>query len=102
MEVKFFHKDIKKFIATLEKGTYARVMRLLYLLEEYGNNLSMPYSKNIGQGLFELRTMGKQKVRLIYTFHKGEAILLHVFLKNKNNIPHNDLKISLERKACFV
>ncbi len=68
------------------------------LLECFGNKLGMPYSKKIDENLFELRIRGSQEVRIIFTFSKNKAILLHGFIKKEQKIPKRHLRIAWERK----
>ncbi len=99
MKIEFFHKDIKQFIETLEESTVAKVLRTLDLLEKFGYELKMPHSKNIKDGLFELRIRGSQEVRFLYFFHKTKiVIVLHGFVKKGNKIPVKHLKTAISRK----
>ena len=51
---------------------YVKTMRSLGLLESTGNMLTMPYSKHLQEGIFELRTIqGNNITRLFYFFDKG-------------------------------
>ena len=81
MEVKIFDDNLEKFIKSLEKPTIAKVLRIIDLLELFGNKLNMPHSKKVAVHLFELRVRGIQDVRILYAFNKGEVVLLHGFIK---------------------
>lgn len=71
------------FINTLEVKLRAKVFRDLKLLEEKGNELRLPYSENLGDGIFELRTIqGNNIVRNLYFFIIGKKIVItHGFRK---------------------
>lgn len=71
------------FINTLEVKLRAKVFRDLKLLEEKGNELRLPYSENLGDGIFELRTIqGNNIVRNLYFFIIGKKIIItHGFRK---------------------
>ena len=56
--------DVEKFIFKLQKPTKSKVSRYMELLEDYGFNLRMPYSKRITTNLYELRIHGRQEVRI--------------------------------------
>jgi len=102
MQIKFYHSDIEKFIKKLEKQTIAKVLRTLDLLENFGEDLKMPHSKNIGKGLHELRIRGVQEVRFIYTFQSGKIIIvLHGFTKKTQKIPAKHIQLALERKSSL-
>ena len=91
MNIKFFDDNVEKLITSFEEPTIARVLRILDLLEIFGNRLGLPHSKKIEKNLFELRIRGKQEVRIFYTFHKGEVVLLHGFVKKSQRIPQKEL-----------
>jgi len=63
MEVVFF-KQATKFLYGLENDARVKTYRLIERLKSEGNTLSVPVSKNLGQGLFELRTLGSISIRL--------------------------------------
>jgi phage-related protein len=103
MEIRFFHHEIEQFIASLEKSTIAKVLRTFNLLEMFGNQLGMPHSKKVGDGLFELRIRGIQEVRFLYTFQKEEiVIVLHGFVKKSQKIPSKELRLAQQRKASLT
>ncbi len=72
MEARIFDDDLEKFIKSLEKSTIAKVLRIIDLLELFGNRLNMPHSKKVVSHLFELRIRGVHEVRILYVFNKGK------------------------------
>lgn len=101
MEIKSFTKDIDKFILDLDISVSSKVNSTLLFLREFGNNLSLPYSKALGDGLFELRISGKVPVRIIYCFYENNVILLHIFIKKQNKIPIKELDLAKKRKSIL-
>ncbi len=101
MNIYFAHRDIEDFVRSLEKSTIAKILRTIDFLERFGHRLGMPHSKAIGNGLFELRVRGIQEVRLLYVFRRGDAIILHGFLKKSNRTPEKEIRIALNRKKSF-
>ncbi len=95
MKVNFLDSKVEEFISSLEKPTVAKVLRTIDLLEMFGYSLRLPHSKRIRKNLYELRIRGKQEVRILYTFHKDEGILLHGFLKKSQRIPPKELQIAV-------
>ncbi|MEK7170566.1 MAG: type II toxin-antitoxin system RelE/ParE family toxin [Patescibacteria group bacterium] len=91
MEVIYWNEKVEKFINYLDRITSSRVKNTIYLLEEHGHLLDMPDSKSLGKGLFELRTQGKIKVRILYIFHKNKAYLVHGFVKKASKIGTKDI-----------
>ena len=59
-EIIFYEKDngecpVEEFLDSLELKMRAKMVGLLELLEEKGNQLREPYSKHIDDGIFEIR-----------------------------------------------
>lgn len=92
MEIVYWNEKIKDFINDLDRETRARIFRVIDQLERYGNMLDMPDSKSLGKGLFELRTQGKVKVRLLYIFQNHKAYFLHAFVKKAWKINVRDIR----------
>ena len=61
MEIIYYHKDIVKFIDKLDIKTRARTLRFIELLQNLGNKINYPYSKNISKNIFELRIDGEKQ-----------------------------------------
>lgn len=102
MKVESFSNSIDKFIYSLDNITQVRALRILELLEKYENNLGMPYSKSLKGGLFELRILGANHVRLIYCFHKEKIIILNAFTKKTNKIPPRELELATKRHKTLA
>lgn len=57
-----------------------------------------PLSKALGDGLFELRHVGKLNTRLLWFFMKGRRIVVVHGIRNKGQaIPARDLAVARER-----
>lgn len=97
MNIRFFDAQLEKFIRSLDESAIAKVLRTIDLLEMFGHKLAMPHSKKVYARLFELRVQGKQEVRIFYTFHKGEAVLLYGFIKKSRRIPKREMLIALKK-----
>ena len=98
MEIIYASKKIEAFIKKTDKKLSARIERSIDLLEVCGNDIEFPHSKSIGRGLFELRTEGNPQVRIIFVFHKGQAYLLHIFMKKEQKIRKSDIDAALRVK----
>ena len=58
-----------------------------------------PLSKSLGDGLFELRHVGKLNTRVLWFFVKGRRIIAVHGMRNKGQaIPARDLDMARERK----
>ena len=82
-------------------GLDITVNEAIDLLERFGNQLGLPHSKKVAQTLFELRISGKQEIRIFYTFHDKEIVLLHGFVKKSSRIPKRELENAKHRLAAL-
>lgn len=58
-----------------------------------------PLSKPIGDGLYELRHVGRLNTRIFYFFAHGKRIILvHGIMKKGRKIPGHERKVALQRK----
>lgn len=73
--------SVEAFLESLDKKEIAKVIRTIELLEEFGNNLGLPHSRHMSDGLLELRIRGTREIRIFYCFHKNNAVLLHACIK---------------------
>lgn len=90
-------KPVEKFIKSLDASTIAKAAHEINLLEQHGPYLSMPHSKKLEAGLYELRIRGKPEVRILYTFIKNEIYLLHAFKKKTQKTPQKEIKTASKR-----
>ncbi|MCP3933515.1 MAG: type II toxin-antitoxin system RelE/ParE family toxin, partial [Bacteroidetes bacterium] len=69
------------------------------MIEEFGPALDLPYTKAIGEGLFEIRAKGKEGIgRSFFCTVKGkEIIILHSFIKKSQKIPKKELATARKR-----
>jgi|ERR1035437_178264 phage-related protein len=92
MEIIYWNDKLEKFIEGLDPETRMRIDRTRETLEQLGHLIDMPDSKSLGQGLFELRLLGKKQVRLLYIFKNNKAYILHGFVKKTWKISNKDIK----------
>jgi phage-related protein len=58
-----------------------------------------PLSKTVGEGLFELRHVGKLNTRVLYFFARGQRIIaVHGIRSKSKRISERDINVALERK----
>ncbi len=97
MIVKTFDDIVDDFITQLEKPIGTKVARHIDLLKQFGSELRMPYSKSLGNHLFELRIRGQQEVRIFYTFYENRAVLLHGFIKKTQKTPAREIETAMAK-----
>ncbi len=82
------------FINGLTDKQKAKVLHDIELLEEFGSTLREPYSKELKDGIFELRTKcGKTAIRNLYFFYHNQIIVLtNGFIKKTNKTPPREIE----------
>jgi len=91
MEIIYWNKKADDFIHDLDRITSSRAKKTIDALEKFGHLLGMPDSKSLGKGLFELRTLGKKHLRILYVFHNDRAYIIHCFIKKTWKISFKDI-----------
>lgn len=99
LNVDFYHKKngecpVEEYLDSLSPKLRAKTLRSIMLLEEFGCELRMPYSRLIGEGIFELRSIvGSNVTRVLYFFiENNTAILTHGFTKKTQKSPIREVK----------
>lgn len=85
---------VEKLLLSLPKGQFNSVSKEIKLLEKIGNDLRLPHSKSLGDGLFELRER-RYGYRIYYGFRDKQLIIL-VAAGDKTS-QSRDIKIARER-----
>lgn len=74
------------------------------VLQENGPSLREPYSKSLGDGIFELRAkVGSDISRVLYFFFYNQQIILtNGFIKKSNKIPRNEIEKAQKYRIEYV
>ncbi len=92
---------VQDFLEELRKSDpddHASVLRGLAKLRNRQNHRE-PLSKALGDGLLELRHVGKLNTRILWFFVKGRRIIAVHGIRNKGqSIPARDLQIARDRR----
>nr|WP_238485320.1 type II toxin-antitoxin system RelE/ParE family toxin [Rahnella ecdela] len=82
----------------LPAAVRAKMARLLQKLEANPRLLREPDTKPLGDGLFEVRTLGTDIVRGLWVYQTGERIfLLRIFIKKSAKTPRNEIETAFRR-----
>lgn len=93
----------EEFILSQPYKMQAKIARTVELLEDYGNSLRLPYSRNIGDGIFELRSkVGSDISRVMYFFMVGNrAVLTNGFVKKTQKTPSGVIELAKKYRQDF-
>jgi phage-related protein len=97
--VEYFNAKVVEAIEAWPADVTAAYGRVLELIGVYGPNLRMPYSRAMGDGLFELRARGASgNARALYCFRIGRrVVVLHAFRKKSRQTADHDLALARRR-----
>ncbi len=102
MEVVFFNSLVRQLLLSLQTPYAQKSFRYIKLLKYFGNQLGMPYSKQLAHNLFELRVRGQQEIRILYCFDKNQAVIVHAFIKKTQKTPPKEIAIAQQRMAILT
>ena len=68
-------------------------------MQTFGPNLGMPLTRSLGEGLFEIRAIGREGIgRAIFCMVKGQRIIiLHAFIKKTEKTPKKEVETARKR-----
>lgn len=98
-EILFFAASVQALIEKWSAGIYASFVRISEQMVMSGPNLGMPYTKAMGDGLFEIRARGPEGIgRAFFCCMKGRrVIILHGFVKKTQATPIKELQVAKQR-----
>ncbi len=81
------HDEFVEWFDELALDKWERVAVIIDRLGSLGSRARMPFSRSLGEGLFEVRfSLSSTARRITYRFtHDGRIILLTTFRKQRNN-----------------
>lgn len=93
-----FHDEAEAELFALPAQVRAKMVRLLQKLEHDPRQLREPDTKPLGNGLFEIRTMGSDISRGLWVYQSGQRIfMLRIFIKKTNKTPAGEMALAWSR-----
>jgi len=96
-------KPVKIFLDSLDTKMRVKALGSIDILAEFGNSLREPYSKAIGNGLFELRIKFASDITRIFYFFvvDNKIILTNGFVKKTQKTPSAEIALAKKYKADY-
>ncbi len=84
------------FLLSLDIKMRAKLLGIMSILQEKGNQLREPYSKHLDDGIFEIRgKVGTDISRVLYFFYyEGKIIFTNGFVKKTQKTPKSEIEKS--------
>ncbi len=97
-------KPVENFLLSLDIKMRAKLIGILQILQEKGNQLREPYSKHLEDGIFEIRgKVGSDITRVLYFFYlDGKIILTNGFIKKTQKTPRKEIKLAKLRRQDYI
>ncbi len=107
-EVIFYEKEdgskpAAEFLRNVEPKMRVKAVQMLRILEEKGKNIREPYSKHLGDGIFELRVKFATDIsRMLYFFVVDNKIIVtHGFIKKTQKTPPAEIERAKNYRADY-
>jgi len=97
--ITFFNKKVRSQALAFPAGILANFLHLIRLVEKFGPQIGMPYTRSLGAGLFEIRARGKEGIgrALFCVLPNRELVILTVFVKKSQKIPQRQIELARKR-----
>ena len=78
------------------RAVYARITERMLV---FGPNLGMPFTRSMGEGLFEIRAKGKEGIGRAFfcSVVRNEIVILHAYIKKTDRTPLKELAVARRR-----
>jgi len=98
-EIVYYNEAVRLWVDSLPVGIRAYYARITEAMRQYGPNLGMPYTRAMGDELFEIRARGKEGIARIFycTVVRGKIMILHGFVKKTDKTPRRELTTARRR-----
>ena len=107
-EVEFYRLEdgtapVEKFLDKLNVKMRNKALNCLLILEEFGNSLREPYSKPMGDGIFELRIKFASDISRIFYFFfvNNKIVVTNGFVKKTRKTPESEITLARKYKKDY-
>jgi phage-related protein len=97
--ISYYSERVQRTIDHWPIGVRAVYARITERMVAFGPNLGMPFTRSMGDSLFEIRAKGKEGIgRAFFCIVVGnEIVVLHAFIKKSDKTPLKELAIARRR-----
>lgn len=97
--IQYYSESVRLSVEGWPIGIRAVYARITERMEVFGPNLGLPFTRALGEGLFEIRAKGKEGIGRAFfcTVVGQEIVILHAFIKKTQKTPRKELAIARRR-----
>lgn len=88
---------VTDFLEKVDDNSLSKIQRSIDALIQYGPYTPYPFSKRISEKISELRSSGKNPLRILYGRVGDGYVLLHIFKKKTNKMPIQEYRLAEKR-----
>lgn len=94
--ITYYNQNVFDAIFEMPLKIQAKYIGLTGEMETHGPNLGMPYTRPMGNGLFEIRIKAQEGIARVFycTQINREIVILHSFIKKTEKTPNRELRIA--------
>lgn len=98
-EISYYDENVEQAILQWPKKILAKYLRITDLMQEEGPDLGMPFTKPMGNGLFEIRPKAHEGIARAFfcAIQNKEIVILHGFVKKTDKTPKKELETARKR-----
>lgn len=107
--VEFYEREdgdtpVENFLNSLDIKMRNKILMILNVLQEKGNQLREPYSKHLEDGIFEVRgKVGSDIARVLYFFYyNGKIIVTNGFVKKTQKTPRKEIELAKKYRKEYL
>ena len=96
----YYNENVQRILNTWPVGIRAVYARITERISIFGPNLGMPFTRALGNGLFEIRAKGKEGIGRAFfcTVVARRVIVLHAYIKKSEKTTRKELEIARKRQ----
>ena len=89
---------------SLSERTQQKFIAVTTMFEALGKNLKEPHTKPLGNGIHELRFVGREgHIRILHFFYDDNKIVFtNGFVKKTNKTPKKEIELAQERRKTYL
>lgn len=97
--LEYFNLSVKEEIESWPVGILAGFVRITQSMVNVGPNMGMPFTRPMGEGLFEIRAKGPEGIGRAFfcTLVEKRRVILHGFIKKSEKTPDRELSMARKR-----
>jgi phage-related protein len=96
------NEPVRDWLRSLSR-TDCKTIGIDILTVQYAWPVGMPLVRNLGDGIWEIRSRLEQCIaRTLFVMVDQEIILLHGFIKKQQKTPKDDLDLARKRKTQYL